>query len=147
MPYHILQKAETGYAVYNKTFRPVFQNGVFAEHIGLLDNLEELIGEAEKKGVIHFRLRKHGRTWNITGRRFFASDEALTVFTAENEKDVRISSLPGAAILSPLRMSYMETSRNETMQQVLKKRSCSRQGGNPYGSTERPAQGKRAWPG
>ncbi|MDI5788836.1 hypothetical protein PO124_11640 [Bacillus licheniformis] len=26
-----------------------FSNGVFAEHIGLLDNLEELIGEAERR--------------------------------------------------------------------------------------------------
>ncbi|MCY8370507.1 PrpR N-terminal domain-containing protein [Bacillus haynesii] len=147
VPYHILQKAETGYAVYNKTFRPVFQNGVFAEHIGLLDNLEELIGEAEKKGVIHFRLRKHGRTWNIMGRRFFASDEALTVFTAENEKDVRISSLPGAAILSPLRMSYMETSRNETMQQVLKKAELFAARREPVWINGAPGSGKESLAG
>ncbi|MED2977330.1 PrpR N-terminal domain-containing protein [Bacillus swezeyi] len=123
VPYHILQQDETGYAVYNEKLRPVFQNNVFAEHIGPLQNIKELIGEAEKKGEIQYRFREQKQTWTMTGRRVFVSGEALTVFTAEKSADITLSAVPGVTIQfphqQPLRAGYMETSKSEKMQQVL----------------------------
>ncbi|MCY9111385.1 PrpR N-terminal domain-containing protein [Bacillus atrophaeus] len=122
-PYHVLQHAEAGCAIYDEKARPVFINRFFTEQIGALENVEELLKEAEKSGEISFTLRQH--ELEIMGRRMVVSGETFTVFTAKKMQQVPLPEIPGVTVLlsrhlTPRRAVHIEITKNEQMLRVLK---------------------------